>query len=107
MKIAVLMGGASSEREVSLASGREVAHALKGEGHEVFEIDVKDEIEPSHSGRASDNSKALISFVTNPGIASSDVVFIVLHGGAGENGTLQAVLDSNEDRVATPPPSVS
>lgn len=93
MKIAVLMGGVSSEREVSLASGREVARALSGAGHQVVEIDVKDELEPSHSSPSSGNNKALIGFVSNLDIASSDVVFIVLHGGAGENGTLQAILD--------------
>jgi len=93
MKITVLMGGASSEREVSLASGREVARALRGEGHEVVEIDVKDEFEPSYPSHTSNNNEALIRFVSNPDMASSDVVFIVLHGGAGENGTLQAILD--------------
>jgi D-alanine-D-alanine ligase len=93
MRIAVLMGGASSEREVSLASGREVARALKAVGHQVVEIDVKDELDTSHSSSPSGNNKALVNFVSNPDIASSEIVFIALHGGAGEDGTVQVLLD--------------
>jgi len=93
MRIAVLMGGVSSEREVSLASGREVARALREVGHQVTEIDVKDELDASHAGPASSNNKALINFVSSPDIASSEIVFVAMHGGAGEDGTVQALLD--------------
>ncbi len=51
MKIVVLKGGASSEREVSLVSGAEVARALREKGHGVSEIDVGDELE-SYSARS-------------------------------------------------------
>jgi D-alanine-D-alanine ligase len=93
MKIAVLKGGVSSEREVSLASGREIAKALREVGHQVVEIDVKDALETYHSGASSSNNTGLIDFVSNPDVASSDIVFIALHGGAGEDGTVQALLD--------------
>jgi D-alanine-D-alanine ligase len=93
MRIAVLMGGVSSEREVSLASGKEVARALREVGHEVAEIDVKDELDTSHLSSSSGNNKALIDFVSNPAVVSSEIVFIALHGGAGEDGTVQALLD--------------
>jgi D-alanine-D-alanine ligase len=93
MRIAVLMGGVSSEREVSLASGREVSRALQEVGHQVVEIDVKDELDTSHLSPSSGNNRALVNFVSNSDIASSEIVFIALHGGAGEDGTVQALLD--------------
>ncbi len=93
MRIAVLMGGLSSEREVSLASGKEVARALREVKHDVVEIDVRDELDASRAASPSSNNKALAGFVTNPDIASCDVVFVALHGGAGEDGTVQALLD--------------
>ncbi len=74
--IAVLMGGISLEREVSLRSGRAVAKALKDAGFSVFCIDVKDEkIEEL------DHMKI-------------DVAFIALHGYFGEDGGIQQVLES-------------
>ena len=71
-KIAVLMGGKSSEREVSLVSGRNVAEALASLGkYEVVPVDLKEE-----------NLDALPDGV--------DAVYIALHGGWGENGGVQA-----------------
>lgn len=93
MKIAVLMGGVSSEREVSLASGKEVARALREVGHQVVEIDLRDELGTSHANVPSTNNKALADFVSSPDLASSEVIFIAMHGGAGEDGTVQALLD--------------
>ncbi len=81
MRILVLMGGTSSEREVSLNSGRSVAQGLKSKGHEVVEYDLN----PDQGRDISD----LLEQVTD----SIDVVFIALHGGCGEDGTIQALLN--------------
>lgn len=72
-KIAVLKGGPSEEREVSLRSGGAVAKGLREAGHDVREIDVTG------------------CEVTVPD--DVDVVFIALHGTFGEDGGVQALLD--------------
>jgi D-alanine-D-alanine ligase len=74
MKVTVLYGGPSSEREVSLVSGAAVIEGLKQAGHEVF---------------ASDVSPANLSGLDRP----CDVVFPVLHGEFGEDGQLQSILE--------------
>jgi len=73
--VAVLMGGWSVEREVSLSSGRECANALRNAGYEVTEVDVDRDIAAT--------LKAL-----NP-----DVAFNALHGRVGEDGTIQGILE--------------
>lgn len=73
-KVAVLMGGPSSEREISFKSGRAVCEALKGTEYEPIAIDAVDEWQ-SELKRV------------NPA-----VVFIALHGKFGEDGTVQAIL---------------
>lgn len=75
--VAVLMGGWSAEREVSLVSGRECAIALAANGYQVRTIDVGRDIE------------ALIKALT----PRPDVVFNALHGRGGEDGTIQGVLE--------------
>ncbi|MEN9931683.1 MAG: hypothetical protein RIS17_256, partial [Pseudomonadota bacterium] len=75
MKVAVLMGGWSAEREVSLTSGRGIAQACRNLGHDVVEIDM---------GR--NLGQQLIE-------ARPDVVFNALHGSPGEDGTVQGVMD--------------
>jgi D-alanine-D-alanine ligase len=75
MKVAVLMGGWSAEREVSLTSGRGIAQACRNLGHDVVEIDM---------GR--DVAQRLTE-------AAPDVVFNALHGTPGEDGTVQGLLD--------------
>ncbi|HEY6153705.1 MAG TPA: D-alanine--D-alanine ligase [Candidatus Udaeobacter sp.] len=72
-KIAVLMGGPGSEREVSLATARGVAKALRSLGAEVVEIDVRDE-----------------NFQL-PG--DIDLAFITIHGTFGEDGQIQKILE--------------
>ena len=72
--VGVLLGGTSSEREVSLRTGTAVAKALRGLGHKVTEIDIQ-----SETGRELD------------GVAI-DVAFIALHGRFGEDGRLQRLL---------------
>ena len=75
--VAVLMGGWSAEREVSLVSGRECAAALERLGYQVKRIDVTRDL-----GR-------LVAELSPP----PDVVFNALHGRGGEDGTIQGVLE--------------
>jgi D-alanine-D-alanine ligase len=75
--IAVLMGGWSAEREVSLVSGQAVARALEERGFRVTTIDVQRDL-----------GALLAALTPRPG-----VVFNALHGRGGEDGTIQAVLD--------------
>jgi len=100
MKVAVLMGGTTSEREISLRTGRGMAQALRQLGHEVLAVDAA-------NGRllpAGDEEKGAVpegsivpagpaALVSAAAIRDSEVVLIALHGGAGENGTLQALLE--------------
>jgi D-alanine-D-alanine ligase len=73
--VAVLMGGWSSEREVSLTSGRAVAKALREEGFRVSEIDVDRDV------------------ATKLAALKPDVAFNALHGPYGEDGTVQGLLE--------------
>ncbi|MGF1680265.1 D-alanine--D-alanine ligase [Photobacterium makurazakiensis] len=75
MRIGVLYGGDSSEREVSLKSGMCIADAIESLGHEAIKID------PRHID------------ITLQGFFNLDKVFIALHGGMGESGHIQALLD--------------
>lgn len=74
-KVAVLMGGMSAEREVSLESGRAVAAALGELGHEAVEVDVSRDL-------------ALDLAREKP-----DAAFLALHGRGGEDGTVQGLLE--------------
>ena len=74
-KVAVLLGGLSAEREVSLVSGRACAKALREEGFDVVEIDARENLETQ-------------LLATKP-----DVVFNALHGRWGEDGCVQGVLE--------------
>ena len=75
LKVAVLKGGMSSEREVSLVSGAACAAALRDAGYEVIEIDVTFELWEQLK------------------TAAPDVIFNALHGDWGEDGRVQGVLD--------------
>ncbi len=74
-RVVVLKGGRSAEREVSLASARECAAALRDEGFEVIEIDAGD------------------TLVEELRAAKPDVVFNALHGRWGEDGCVQGILE--------------
>jgi D-alanine-D-alanine ligase len=74
-KIAVLMGGRSSEREISLKTGEQISQALVEEGYQVEQIDP-----------AGDFVGELQRF-------TPDVAFIALHGKYGEDGTIQGLLE--------------
>ncbi|OYY65822.1 D-alanine--D-alanine ligase [Sphingomonas sp. 28-62-11] len=75
LHIAVLMGGWSAEREVSLVTGANVADALESLGHRVTRIDMGRDV----AARLAE--------------ASPDVVFNALHGTPGEDGSVQGMLD--------------
>ncbi len=120
MKIVVLAGGYSPEREVSLTSGTLIANALAENGHRVLLLDVYcglrelppdpeelfrseniperriDETVPDlEKLRAeSGNGDALIGPNVLPLCRAADLVFLALHGAMGENGQLQATLDN-------------
>ncbi|MFQ6132020.1 MAG: D-alanine--D-alanine ligase, partial [Armatimonadota bacterium] len=74
-KVAVLAGGDSLEREVSLRSGRGIAEALARQGFEVVSIDPQGDV----AQRLRESG--------------AQVVFNILHGGKGEDGTIQGLLD--------------
>jgi D-alanine-D-alanine ligase len=100
VKVAVLMGGRSSEREISLRTGRGIAQAVRNLGHEVVAIDAANGrlLPPGEEERAALPSAALEphgeAALSRPEtLAGADVILIALHGAAGENGTLQALLD--------------
>ena len=75
LHIAVLMGGWSAEREVSLMSGEGVARALESRGHQVTRVDM-------------DRNVAAVLAGIRP-----DIVFNALHGTPGEDGSVQGMLD--------------
>lgn len=123
MKIVVLAGGYSPERDVSLASGSLIANALLQNGHQVLLLDLytgmdwdgenaDDLFVTAESGKSyqhevpsvepdleklkqdTGNGNSLIGKNVLSLCREADVVFLALHGGMGENGQLQAVLES-------------
>jgi D-alanine-D-alanine ligase len=110
MKIVVLFGGLSEERDVSIASAAQVIPALRGLGHEVVAVDTatgrlegqaEQRLLTSGVGPQPPSGSALAGMKQGaPALATAaadrgdvDVVFLALHGGAGEDGRIQAVLD--------------
>ncbi len=112
MLITVLMGGTSAERDVSLASGLRIAEALRSRGHEVTALDpARGILDPEEeramlaSGVIKTAPPALDALAhlsqtsfsptlgTLPAVREADVVFLALHGGHGEDGTVQALLN--------------
>lgn len=120
MKIVVLAGGLSPEREVSLTSGSLIANALMKNGHQVLLLDVyeglehlptdpaalfrtevdytyavKEEIPDLEALRARvQNGSALVGRNVEKLCRIADKVFLALHGAMGENGQIQAYLDA-------------
>ena len=110
MKIAVLFGGTSEERDVSIASAAQVIPVLRSLGHEVIAVDTAvgrlegaaerkllesrvAPVPPSDQSIATLRSSALINPATSIDPRTIDIVFLALHGGAGEDGRVQAMLD--------------
>ncbi|MCR5828952.1 MAG: D-alanine--D-alanine ligase [Lachnospiraceae bacterium] len=118
MRIVVLAGGLSTERDVSLVSGKKVYDALKSKGHEVLLLDVflgykgdvrsafAENTEPEGfniSDKApdleavkamrEDGGKTFFGPHVLELCGMADIVFMALHGDSGENGKIQATLD--------------
>ena len=106
------MGGTSSERDVSLASGLRIAEALRSRGHDVHTVDtakgalsedderrmlaggVVKALPPTPDELARMNAESLAETAARlPKRGDCDVAFLALHGGRGEDGTIQALLD--------------
>ena len=120
MKIAVLAGGYSPERDVSLSSGSLIANALTKLGHKVLLLDLYEGIEVESNDyenlfrddktyeykvnssepdleelkRKNNNGNSLIGKNVLEICKYADIVFVALHGGIGENGELQAVFNT-------------
>ncbi len=119
MKIVVLAGGLSPEREVSLSSGTMITNALMERGHEVYLLDswlgaaAKEKVrfKSFKDGVVDINAIGKTAPGPDPAAAArrgegflgnrvleicrlADVVFLALHGGAGENGQIQAAFDA-------------
>lgn len=122
MNIAVLAGGLSTERDVSISSGIKIAHALRSKGHRVVLVDVFMGYEEDNCNPA-ELFEQNYSFAENIGVAESipdlaevkamrrdksssflganvveickyaDITYLALHGGEGENGQIQATFD--------------
>jgi D-alanine-D-alanine ligase len=109
MRVAVLFGGTSAERDVSIASGAQVMKALREAGHDVIAVDTaRGTLGPAEEQRLltagvapappREEELAVIRAGASPLPAASelrgiDVVFLTLHGGTGEDGHIQALLD--------------
>jgi D-alanine-D-alanine ligase len=112
VRITVLLGGTSMERDVSIASGLRIAEALRSRGHAVVVVDtvrgpmtrdaeqvlreqpVVSTTPPTRealNAMGRDALGRLAAVLPKPG--ETDVTFLALHGGTGEDGTLQAILD--------------
>ena len=107
VNLTVLLGGTSAERDVSIASGLRIATALRERGHAVAVVDpatgvvdldalrrgvgaappTPEELERLEAGGVAATLLAL------PEVREADVVVLALHGGHGEDGTIQAMLD--------------
>jgi D-alanine-D-alanine ligase len=77
-RIAVLAGGVSSEREISLRSGRAVYEALKRKGQNAVLVDMAGDVRDA------------------AGKIDADIAFLALHGRTGEDGTVQASLEERD-----------
>jgi D-alanine-D-alanine ligase len=110
MKIAVLFGGTSEECDVSIASAAQIIPALRNLGHQVFAVDTASgrlgfeqernllsaavaPLPPSDAEIARVRGGAMALSPAACDFRDADVVFLALHGGAGEDGRIQAVLD--------------
>jgi len=111
MRITVLTGGATAERAVAFASAAQIVAALRGRDHDVHVVDTaeglldpKEEqivlsgavgVAPPSVAELEERERKVLSegLAALAVVRGADVLFIALHGGAGEGGTLQAILD--------------
>jgi D-alanine-D-alanine ligase len=113
LRVAVLMGGPSREREVSLASGAAVAEALSKRGHDVLPVRIAKDgrwelpspsaptalpgaagEETSGTSELAESPAAAVARLESRGAGNVDAVFIALHGAYGEDGTAQGFLET-------------
>jgi D-alanine-D-alanine ligase len=111
MRVTVLTGGTSAERDVALASAVQVIGALRSRGHEVAVVDtargyipetdesallsatVGTQPPPSSQLQALERGLLLSGLANLAAVRDADVLFLALHGGRGEDGTLQTLLE--------------
>lgn len=107
MKVAVIFGGTSSERDVSIASAAQVVQALERRGHTVVLVDCElgvldaeqaaaffaQGVAPTPPQVGSDRRYAVAQLASDARFLSVDVAFLALHGGYGEGGYLQGLLE--------------
>jgi D-alanine-D-alanine ligase len=111
MRVTVLTGGTSSERDVALASAVQVVSALRAKSHEVAVVDTARGYIPEHDEttglrgtvgvappaledlHALERGLLLSGLGNLPVVRNADVLFLALHGGRGEDGTIQALLE--------------
>ena len=95
MRVAVILGGRSSEHEVSLHSGRSVAQGLRDAGHEVIEVLIE------RDGRWLCDGEE-VALRAAAGLLGAQVAFPVLHGPFGEDGSVQGLLECLDVPYAGP-----
>src|SRR5256884_6898013 len=111
MRVTVLTGGASAERAVAFAGAAQIGEALRGRAHSVTAVDAVTGLlgpaderrllttavgrEPPAVAELDERERAMLSngLASLPAVRDADVLFLCLHAGRGEGGTLQAVLD--------------
>jgi len=103
MKVAVLMGGRSSEREISLRTGRGCAQSLRNLGHDVTSVDAADgAVLPAGQEETAARTleavrtlprQAMLEALRTEAVMEAEVVFLALHGRWGEDGTVQGALE--------------
>ncbi|MDD3806596.1 MAG: D-alanine--D-alanine ligase [Candidatus Marinimicrobia bacterium] len=109
MNLCILLGGASSERNVSLATGMAVGKALESLGHSVIYVDpstpwdtmdsFRESLETSNvaddhfENMVTRDESVFIEHIRELKTRKIDVIFNALHGGSGENGIIPAVLE--------------
>ena len=111
LRILVLTGGSSAERDVAIASAAQVVTALRSRGHIVHVADTIEGvldataearvlggrvgIEPPDVGalEAKERGVLFAGLLDEPLVRQADVVFLALHGGRGEDGTVQHLLE--------------
>ncbi len=111
MNITVMTGGSSSERAVALASAAKVVPSLRALGHHVtvadtttgtLDSEAEQALLTTKVGSAPQDPDSLVrlerevllgGLLNEPDVAGSDLIFLALHGGRGEDGTIQHLLD--------------
>jgi D-alanine-D-alanine ligase len=88
LKVALLAGGRSSEHDVSLSSGAAVRDGLISAGHEVVSVQIGRD-----GGWRREGESERLALTPGAGVLDADVVFPVLHGRFGEDGTVQGLLE--------------